>query len=152
VAAGVVGDTVGVKGSDVFEAEAVGEELGELVDLGKEVGDGGLELEIAGVEGHFWVVVAHHANAGGGGDDDGFGMLELVDKTAEEWVSLSLVAGVVMHLAAASLAGGKVDSMAEAFKDADDGLAGAGKERVVIAGDEERDAQRRTSRRPWKIQ
>jgi hypothetical protein len=47
-----------------------------------------------------------------------------------------------VHLAAAGLAGGKVDGVAEALEDADDGLAGLGKQRVVIAGDEERDAQR----------
>jgi hypothetical protein len=39
------------------------------------------------------------------------------------------------------LAGGEFDGVAEAFEDADNGLAGAGKKRVVIAGDEERDAQ-----------
>jgi hypothetical protein len=44
-------------------------------------------------------------------------------------------------LAAAGLAGGKVEGVAEALEDADNGLAGAGEERVVIAGDEERDAQ-----------
>jgi len=37
---------------------------------------------------------------------------------------------------------GKVDGMAEALQDARDGDAGLGEERVVIAGDEERDAQR----------
>jgi len=97
------------------------------------------------VDCHLWVVVAHHADAGGGGDDDGFGVAELVDEPAEERVGLSLVAGVVVHLAATGLAGREVDGMAEALEDANDGLAGAGEERVVIAGDEKRDAQCRTS-------
>jgi hypothetical protein len=150
VAAGVVGDAMGVEGSDVFEAEAVGEELGKLVDLGEEVGDGGLKRGIVEMRCHLGVVVAHHADAGGRGDDDGFGVLELVDEPAKEGVGLGLVARVVVHLAAAGLAEGKFDRVAEAFEDADDGLAGAGKKRVVIAGDEERDAQGKSLRAGFK--
>ena len=147
VAAGVVGDAVGVEGSDVFEAEALGEELGELEDFGEEFGDGGLEGGVAGFEGHFGVVVAHHGDAGGGGDDDGFGVAELLDEALEEGEGFGLVAGVVVHLAAAGLGGVEVDGVAEALEDAHDGLAGAGEERVVIAGDEERDAQVQNLRR-----
>jgi hypothetical protein len=55
-----------------------------------------------------------------------------------------------VHLAAAGLAGGKFDGVAEAFEDADDGLASAGKKRVVIAGDEERDAQGKSLRPGFK--
>jgi hypothetical protein len=46
-----------------------------------------------------------------------------------------------VHLAAAGLSGGEVDGVAEALEDADDGLPGGGEEGVVIAGDEEGDAQ-----------
>jgi hypothetical protein len=46
-----------------------------------------------------------------------------------------------VHLAAAGLSGGEVDGVSEALEDADDGLPGGGEEGVVIAGDEERDAQ-----------
>jgi hypothetical protein len=46
-----------------------------------------------------------------------------------------------VHLAAAGLAGGKDDGVAEAFEDADDGFASLRKEGVVIAGDEERNSQ-----------
>jgi hypothetical protein len=63
------------------------------------------------------------------------------DEALQEGEGLALIAGVVVHLAAAGLAGREVDGVAEALEDAHDGLAGAGKERVVIAGDEERDAQ-----------
>jgi hypothetical protein len=145
VAAGVVGDAVGEEGTDVFEAEPFGEELGELEDFRKEFGDGGLEGGVAGFKGHFGVVVAHHGDAGGGGDDDGFGVAELLDEALEEGEGFGLVAGVVVHLTAAGLGGVEVDGVAEAFEDADDGLAGAGEEGVVIAGDEERDAQGETS-------
>ena len=46
-----------------------------------------------------------------------------------------------MHLAAAGLAGGEVDGVAESLKDAHDSLACSGEQGVVVAGDEERDAQ-----------
>jgi len=46
-----------------------------------------------------------------------------------------------VHLAAAGLGEGEVDGVAEALEDLRDGDAGLGKERVVIAGDEERDLQ-----------
>jgi hypothetical protein len=57
-----------------------------------------------------------------------------------------------MHLTAAGLAGGKVYGVPEALEDTHDGLAGAGKERVVIAGDEERDAQISRLERTLRIQ
>jgi len=141
VAAGVVGDAVGVDGADAVEVETVGEEFGELEDAGEEVGDGGFEAGVAGLAGHFGVVVAHHGDAGGGRDDYGFGVGELGDEALEEGEGFGLVAGVVVHLAAAGLGWGEVDGVAEALEDTDDGLAGTGEERVVITGDEERDAQ-----------
>jgi len=141
VAAGVVGDAVWVVGTNVFEVEAVGEELGELKDAGQELGDGGFEVGVVYLTRHFRVVIAHHGDAGGGGDDDGFGVRELVDEALQEGHGLGLVAGVVVHLAAAGLAWGEVYGVPEALEDTHDGLAGAGEERVVVAGDEERDAQ-----------
>jgi len=46
-----------------------------------------------------------------------------------------------VHLATAGLGEGEVDGVAEALEDLRDGDAGLGEERVVIAGDEERDLQ-----------
>jgi hypothetical protein len=54
-----------------------------------------------------------------------------------------------MHLAAAGLAGGKNDGVAEPLEDADDGLAGLGKEGVVVAGDEQRNLQAASAGAPW---
>lgn len=91
--------------------------------------------------GHFGVVITHHGDAGGGRNDDGLGVRELLHEALQEGHGFGLVAGVVVHLAAAGLAGGEVDGVAEALEDTDDGLAGAGEERVVIAGDKKRDTQ-----------
>jgi hypothetical protein len=57
-----------------------------------------------------------------------------------------------VHLAAAGLPGGKVDCVAEAFEDADDGFSGVGKKGVVVTGDKERDSQNQTLRAAAKIQ
>jgi hypothetical protein len=46
-----------------------------------------------------------------------------------------------VHLAAAGLAGGKVNGVTEALEHTNDSLAGGGEQGVVVAGDEERDAQ-----------
>jgi hypothetical protein len=48
-----------------------------------------------------------------------------------------------VHLSATGLAGGEVDGVAEALEHADDGLTRCGEQGVVVAGDEERDAQAR---------
>jgi len=50
-----------------------------------------------------------------------------------------------VHLAAAGLLDGKDDGVAEAFEEARDGDARLGEERVVVAGDEERDLQAESS-------
>jgi hypothetical protein len=52
---------------------------------------------------------------------------------------LELVAAVGLQLPAAGLGLGEVDDVAEALEHLDDGLPGAREERVVEAGDEERD-------------
>jgi hypothetical protein len=56
-------------------------------------------------------VVSHHGDAGGGWDYDGFGTFELRDEALEQRHGFGLVAGVVVHLAAAGLACGEFDGM-----------------------------------------
>ena len=50
-----------------------------------------------------------------------------------------LVAGVVVHLAAAGLRLAEFDGVAQAFEHGYDGPSGSREERVVVAGDEEGD-------------
>jgi len=137
VAGGVEGDGMGVEGADVGDAELVGEEFGELEDAGEDGGDLGLEDGVVELLGHFGVVIAHHGDTGGGGADDDFGVGEDLEELPEEGVGILAVAGIVVHLAATGLGGAEFDGVAEAFEDGNDGLAGLGKEGVVIAGDEE---------------
>jgi hypothetical protein len=136
---------VRVESADVFEAEALGEELGELEDFGKESVDGGFEGWVVGFAGHLGVVVAHHGDAGRRGDDDGFGVAELVDEPLEEGESFGLVAGVVVHLAAAGLCKREVDRVTQAFQHARHRDACLRKQGVVIAGNKERDTQKVSS-------
>jgi hypothetical protein len=103
VAGGVIGDGVREGGADVFNAEAVDEELGELEDAGEEAVDFGEEGGIVLGFGHHDVVFAHHGDAGSGGDADGFGVAKPFDEAADEGHGFAVVAGVVVHLAAAGL-------------------------------------------------
>ena len=137
MAGGMEGDGVGVEGTDVGEAELVGEEFGELEDAGEDVGDLRLEGGIVKLFGHFGIVVAHHGDAGGRGADDDFGVGEDGEELTEEGVGILPVAGVVVHLATTGLGGAEFDGVAEAFEDGNDGLAGLGEKGVVIAGNEE---------------
>src|SRR4051812_15140287 len=56
-----------------------------------------------------------------------------------EILGLALVAAVAVHLPAAGLVEWKLDLVPESFEERDDGTSGRGKERVVEAGEEERD-------------
>ena len=61
-------------------------------------------------------------------------------KTSTKWRmmgnGLAMVAGVPVHLAAAGLVGREIDRVPEALEHAHHSLAGLGKERVVVAGNE----------------
>jgi len=137
----MVGDGVGEGCADVFQAETVDEQLRELKDAGQKAAnvceEGGI---VFGLRDQL-VVLAHHGDAGGGGDADSFGIAKDFDETADERNGFTMVAGVVVHLAAAGLLDGEVDGVAETFKQARDGDARLREEGVVITGDEEGDAQ-----------
>ena len=90
---------------------------------------------------HSRIVLAHMRYTTGGRHNDDFGVAELLDEARQQRESLIPVACVDVHLAAAGLAGREVDGMAQALKDANNGLACGGKQGVVVAGDEQRDAQ-----------
>ena len=64
------------------------------------------------------------------------------DEAAHQRHGLLLITSVVVHLPTAGLVEREFDRMAQPLQQAHDGLSGRGEERVVIAGDEKRDAQR----------
>src|SRR5579859_1224334 len=88
-------------------------------------------------------MIADHGDAGGGGNADGLGIAKDLNEAAHQRRGLPLIAGVVVHLAAAGLVERELDGVPEPLEQTDDRLAGGGEERVVIAGDEERNAQSR---------
>jgi hypothetical protein len=143
VAARVIGDAMRVVGSYIFKSELLGEELGELPYAGEDAVDLFDKCLTASLGDdpprHHGIVIADHGDTGRGWDDDGFRVAKLIDKSGNEWKSLRLVAGVPVHLAAAGLPGRKVYSVTETLEHSDNGLACRWKERVVIAGDKERD-------------
>jgi len=93
-----------------------------------------------GQAGEVQVLGAHGRGAGGGGDHHRLGVAEHVHEAPHEGQGLALVAGVVVHLAAAGLRLGELDPVPEPLQHGDGRLSGFGEERVVEAGDEERHA------------
>ena len=89
------------------------------------------------------ILVADHGDAGGGRNHNAFGVLVEPDKALGLRKSFGAEAGVGVHLSAAGLRRQKVELDAQPLKQPHHGSAGFGKERVVIAGDEERCAHPR---------
>jgi hypothetical protein len=141
VAAGVIGDAVRIVGSYIFETEALGEELGELVDARQKLGDLGDQLGVADLFGHLGVVIAYHGHAARGGHDDGLGVTKLFDEASDERKSLGLIAGVPVHLSTTGLTGRKVYGVTKSLEHLDDGNPCVGKQGVVIAGNKQGDLQ-----------
>ena len=138
MAAGVIRDPVRVIRADVGQTKPFGQERGELPDAGQNccnfIDDARMVSGSLQTRCHGGIVLAHHGDAAGGRHDHGFSMPELLDKPGQKGHGVLLVAGVVVHLSAAGLAGRKVDRVAQPFKDTNDGLPRFGEERVVIAG------------------
>jgi hypothetical protein len=88
-------------------------------------------------------MVAHHRNAGRGRHHHRLGVAKLREKTLQERHRFGLVAGVEVHLAATGLRPGKVHRMPQPFEQAHHRFAGLGKQRVVVAGDEQQDSHAR---------
>jgi hypothetical protein len=141
VAGGVIGDGVREGGTAVGDVEAVNEEFGEFEDAGQEGLDLAEEDGVVLVAGDEFVVFTHHGDAGSRGDADELFVFEELDEAADERDGLAVVAGVVVHLAAAGLLEGEGDGVAKALQDTRAGDAGLREERVVIAGDKEGNAQ-----------
>jgi len=125
----------------VFEAKAIDEEFGELENPREEAANIRKEGRIVLALGHQLVVLAHHGDAGSRRHADRFSVAEHLNKAANEGHGFAVVAGVVVHLAATRLLNGEDDGVAEAFEEARNSDARLGEERVVVAGDKERDLQ-----------
>ena len=144
VARRVVGDGVGEVGAHVFQAENVGDELGQVVGvLGDELGLLG-QLVVAHVLGDDLLLVARCTGAGAGGDDDGVPLavehgLEGLDVVAGDLGCVFEVAGVGVHLSAAHLVFREDDFVAEALEQRDCRLGGLGEHDVCQASGEKSD-------------
>ncbi len=140
VATGVIGDAMRKVCADVVDAQLVDEELAQLVDARQQGLKALAQVFVAEFFKEAWILIADHGDAGGGGNDDGFRVLIEADEALGLREGLGAEAGVGVHLAAAGLLGLKVELDAQAFEQSDHSAAGLRKERVVIAGDEERGA------------
>jgi hypothetical protein len=83
-------------------------------------------------------MVSHHRHARRGGNTDDSGIAEDAQKVAHHGERFFLIAGVVVHLAAAGLRGAKFDSMPEPFENGNDSFAGFREKSVVVTSDEKR--------------
>lgn len=79
----------------------------------------------------------NHADAGSRGANHNLRVSEDLHEPTDQGNRLALIARVIVHLSAAGLFQGEVDGMPEPFEQFDDGLTGSGKERIVVASDEE---------------
>jgi hypothetical protein len=135
------GNGVREKSADVGDAEFIDEQLREFENAWQQfidsAGDGG----IARYGGHLRIVVANHGDAGGGGDADRLVVAEDFEEVPHQRHGFGLVAGVVVHLAAAGLGLAELDGVSQALEHGYDGPAGLWEERVVVAGDEEGNVQ-----------
>jgi hypothetical protein len=131
--------------ADIFEAEPIRQKFGKLEDAREQAANIGEEGGIVLALSHQFVVFAHHRDTGGRRDADSFSVAEHLDEPTDEGDSFTMVASVVVHLAAAGLLDGERDGVAEAFEEACDSDARLGEERVVVAGDKERDLQAKGS-------
>jgi hypothetical protein len=85
-------------------------------------------------------MIANHGNAGGGWDANDFCVAKDFREVPDEGYRFAQIAGVPMHLPAATLGGEELHLMAQPLEHPDNRLPGLGKEGVVITGDEKRDA------------
>ena len=139
----VKGDRVREPRPDIDHAQDVDEELAELVDMRADGGDSLRERRVDArrriERRHDRVISANHRGTRARRGDDGIEPREDVGEPTDQRDASILVAGVEMELAAAGLLGRELDVVAEPAEQADNGLADLGKQRVVVAGDEERD-------------
>lgn len=129
------------KSADIGDAEFIDKQLGEFENARQQLVDSAGDGGVGGGGRHLRIMIANHGNAGGGRDADGLVVAEDLEEVAHQRHRFGLVAGVVVHLAAAGLGLAEFDGMPQALEHSHDGSTGLREERVVVAGDEEGDVQ-----------
>jgi hypothetical protein len=119
----MVGHTVRKVRADIHNAQPVNQELRQLENAGNQGFEICNQRRITGIRGSFEVELAHHPNTRGRGSDDDLGVAKDLDKVPNKRQSLTLVAGVVVHLAAARLIYGEIDRVSEALQQPHHGTA-----------------------------
>lgn len=146
VTGGVVRDAVREAGADVCHAQHVGEELGELVDPGREFCDlcaQGVRPVVAGED---RVLVTDHAGAGGGRGDHRVVPLEGPGEAGDQGDGLRPVAGVKCICPQQVCSGGKSTLWPRRSRTVTTALPVPGK-RVSLK--QVRKSATRISRPPW---
>ena len=140
MAGSVERDGVRIGCADVGDAELIDEQFGEFEDAGQEVIHRSRDGCVAQFARPFW------------GSDRGSWTRRRprgrrwfrrprrhVEEMAHQRHGFGVIAGVVVHLAAAGLGCAELDGVAEAFEHSHDGLAGFREKGVVITGYEQGD-------------
>ena len=138
MAGGVERDGVRKRGADVGDAQLVDEELGELEHARQKRVDACDERRIPRGGRHLGIVLADHRDARRGRHADHLRAVEDPEEMFHQPARLAGVPGVVMHLPAAGLLAPEFDAMAKALEHGDHGFACFREQRVVVAGDEQR--------------
>ena len=138
----MVGDPVRVVGADVGQPQDVDQQLGQLVGLRRDAGDGLGQRLVTGLRGQGGVLVADHADTGSGRADHGVVRREGLGVPPDQRIRLRPVAGVDVHLTAAGLGHREVDVVPEPLEQPHHRLARLRERRVVDAREEQADAHR----------
>ncbi len=134
-------DGVRKERADVGHTKLVDQQLRELEDARQHVGNLALDVGAAGRCCHFRIVVANHRYAGRRRDADDLGVAKNAEEVQHHGQRFLLVAGVVVHLTATGLLSAKFNRVSQSLQHSHNGLPGGGEERVVVAGNEQRNPQ-----------
>ena len=100
-----------------------------------------LQLFILHRRRHLRIVIPHHRHTRRRRHHYRLSPFKLTDKSLQQRHSLSLIPRVVVHLSAAGLPRRKLHRMPQPLQQSHHGLASLGKQRVVIAGNKQRNSQ-----------
>lgn len=140
VATCVVGDSVGEAGADILNFENVGQEFAELEDAGEKSGELLAQIPVSEFFEEAGILLADHGDTGRGGDHNAFRVSIKLNESPGLRVCFTTKAGIGVHLAAASLRREEIEIDAQPLEQPHRRTSRLRKQRVVIAGDEERGA------------